>query len=773
MSTETIEKSHKNVLRHQIGLLFGLMILAILGSGIFISYKQNQYAVARSNEDIAIRLGMVRSIHDNELAKLNNTLSILREQNQKIANFLDYDKIEPIRIMLDTITHIHSLDLIFFFDEYGNLLSTNYAGVTNGDSSDYQSLLGNYNEQIGVELIKTETLLHHIPEPAFETSASHLLCFKSNVHLLHDTGEVSGYIVLIKLINGNTDLVRKMAETVEAEVIYYDPEGRTVLSSFPGPKVPFPTSRTISYVGRTYFTDIENISAPSSDKVGSLAVAVDSSFFLAQQRGFLLNALIPIIISVVIFTSFVIFLKMRIFDQLNSLIGVLRSVAGGGSLHQRLPVHPEKTTSGTLDKMDQMAIDFNHMMQRLEVTYNELAEARQAAEKADRTKSSFLANMSHDIRTPMNGIIGMTGLALETELTPVQHRYLNNIKLSADGLLGLLNDILDFSKIEAGQMLLEEKDFDLQQTIANIFSMMNFPAEEKGLELIIQKSPELPDWIKGDELRLRQILINLIGNGIKFTEKGAVTLDISSENTTDDLLELHFIVIDNGIGIPADKQGLIFSSFNQADSSVTRKFGGTGLGLAISKQLVEMMGGRIWCESAEGEGALFHFTLVVGKGTEPVITKDKNRTAATLKELSLLIVEDNNMNRELARMILYKDRHHVIEAENGLVGLEALTENKIDLVLMDVQMPIMDGLTATEIIRTCEQEGDLSPYNLSPDLQTRLTRRFKGGHLPIIAMTAHAMEGDRDRCLSCGMDNYLTKPFDPLRIRTVIAEVCS
>ncbi|MEN8190509.1 MAG: ATP-binding protein, partial [Thermodesulfobacteriota bacterium] len=268
-----------------------------------------------------------------------------------------------------------------------------------------------------------------------------------------------------------------------------------------------------------------------------------------------------------------------------------------------------------------------------------------------------------------------------------------------------------------------------------------------------------------------QVLINLLGNGIKFTEEGSVTLEVLPIARDDDKMELHFMVSDTGIGIPADKQESIFFSFNQADTSTTRQFGGSGLGLAISKQLVEMMGGRIWCESKKGEGACFHFTLILEPGEEPDYVQNQQSPNMTLKGLTILLVEDNDMNRHLARMVLEQNKHQVIEAENGLKGLELLACEEIDLILMDVQMPVMDGLTAAAIIRTSEKGGDLKMFNLDSSLAKALVNQCRSCHTPIVAMTANAMAGDREKCMAAGMDGYLTKPFEPDQVMKLIAEL--
>ncbi len=398
---------------------------------------------------------------------------------------------------------------------------------------------------------------------------------------------------------------------------------------------------------------------------------------------------------------------------------------------------------GQMQWIDGVMLDITERM-RLHL---QLEEAKHRAESAADAKSAFLANMSHEIRTPMNAILGFTELLLDTTLTESQRRHLSTVRSSARSLLGLLNDILDTAKLDKGAMTLEEADFSLRRVCEQAIASLGLLAQRKGLRLHLDYPGSQPELFRGDALRVQQVLLNLVGNAIKFTERGDVTLRMRHEQG-----RIHLSIIDTGIGIAPDRLERIFEAFAQADASTTRRFGGTGLGTTISRQLVECMGGRITVDSVEGQGSVFHVHLPLPAGQALVNEPGDTGTVSPLPPLRLLVADDVPQNSELLQLILTRHGHEVRTVADGMAAVKALTDERFDLVLMDVHMPVLDGLGATRRVRNFEQA------NGRP-------------RTPIVALTASVLEEDRQAALAAGMDGFAVKPVEPARLIAEMARV--
>ena len=754
-------RPRKRVIRN-IFLLFGLLIAAIIGNTLYVTYQGDKYAKHHNYEDLKTKLNFVSALQNNALEKLNVISGIVKEQSQRYCDFIDYDNHIAITFMLKSLAAIHNIDLAFVFDEYGDLLASYPKGGQ--DLPVYGRLLNDQRKRVSIETIPAQIVEAQLPELATYVQTSEALCFKSVIPLLHDTGAIYGYVVLIKLINGNKTLAQRMAHIAEAEVVYYDQNKRTILTSFADSQIPYPDSDGLTVKGQPYFVFQKRIADFTGQTIGALAAAINKKSFLAQRKWILFNNLTPFFISIVISFALFALLKLRVFNKIRALIAVLRKVTEGeGNLSIRLKMPPVKIAGKNLDEVEYMGIDFNLMMDKLEGTQKQLIDARKEAELASISKSEFLANMSHEIRTPMNAVIGFSDMLLETRLNHTQIDYANMIKNSGDALLSLINDILDFSKIEAGEMTFEETDFDPESLAYNICDIIRPKIGSKPIEVLCRVEDDVPALVRGDPVRFQQVLINLMDNAPKFTETGEIELSLALEKEEETRVKLHATIRDTGIGIRDENLLKVFEPFQQADGSTTRKYGGTGLGLSICKKISNLMDGDVWADVNETEkiedagkplssptvgktGSTFHFTAWLKKAKEEIPPPS---IPMALSGKKALIADGNPNSLRILTHMLQSVGMVVVSLNQGEAVLPALEKGLSDkkpffICIIDIPAPQINGFELAAKIRT---------YH-SPIKERQMAIR----NTPLLAMSS-IMANNPQEFEKAGFDDFLRKPI--------------
>ncbi|WP_299183358.1 ATP-binding protein [uncultured Neptuniibacter sp.] len=725
-------------LYRRIVVMAAIFIIIIFASGLWSIHRLQLHESQRFDQHLQGEAEMAYSMLQDDMLRFKAATPNIKVDQSQLVELIYNENFDALSYVFDDLAGFYEIDLILLISD-GKLI----AGSHNVSKRELPaSLMTTMMAEPFSEQVQFMLLENSIGEIA-RFSDSSVVSYFTSVALEDFTGEEAGRVILFKVLNGRDKFAEHLSGN--AEIILTVEGERSVFSSLRHPWE-WKGEQAIISGQKEYRVHQKDIEGVGGTKL-SLLVGMDYREYSQSTWRLIVSELTTNLVILFVAVFFFYFLKRRVFDGVNKQVELLGQVAAG-DLNVRYP-RSQMNRGETLDEIQQMGADFNMMMDQLQELYEQLNQARQDAEVATRIKSEFLANMSHEIRTPMNGVVGMINLAEQADSDEQKKRYICKAKLSAEKLLRILNDILDFSKIESNKLDIEQTTFHLSEVLESTRDLMQPDADKNGVRLAIMFSEKVPQVLRGDSLRIGQILDNLVSNAIKFSPQGGeVLISVDLKKRQRAIAELSISVRDEGIGISKTQQEKLFVPFNQADSTTTRRFGGSGLGLVICKRLVEMMAGEITLESREGVGSNFTFTLPLEVSSDEVDVADEavddstNNALTVLRGRTLLLVEDNEINQELIVAMLTMHGILVESVWNGAEAVSWLQENQADAVLMDCQMPVMDGYTATREIREIEGLEDL----------------------PIIALTANVTQSDIDKALASGMDDHVAKPviFDDL-----------
>lgn len=737
-------------------LLFGSLIFFFTANGFYSLWQWQRIQTHELTHSLQEKLTLAETILLNQQDKFEDVSLILREQTPKFLKMLEYDQVKGLNLQLRYLAQVYGVDLLLLFDDRKLIATSN------------NQLFGEMPEfvydAIPFHFEASEVSLESLPAYLFQSTqpTDTYLCLQAILTLYYDAGDIAGHLVMLKALNRDKKLAERTAQLTGAEIAIFNSDHSLVVASL---AFPYSTTNQVSHQGHTYYLIRKPLHGFREQKIAELVVAIDRAPFLAQWRLSVLSQLVPFTLILAISLFLFLFLRWRIFDKLSELIHVLQAIKNG-QLDVRLKV------SQKADELSEMAANFNTMMDRLVYSYRELEgsrhrleglneqlrtevterkqiavalrQAKQDAEFANRAKSVFLANMSHEIRTPMNAILGYAHLLLrDLSLTESQQKALQTIARSGNHLLDLINDILDISKIEAGRMELKAESFDLRELLDDLAAMFYLRCQEKQLAWYLH----IPDCanmtVCGDAGKLRQVLINLLGNAVKFTEQGQVALKVERNGAENFLFEVQ----DSGPGIDPEAQQRIFDAFYQDLAGQDK--GGTGLGLAISSHQVQLMGGQLALDSQPNQGTRFFFTLPLPGAALPVKPRWQQQgevvKLAEGYQVRAWVVDDMMENRDVLSHLLSSIGVQVTTAASAEDCLEQLAEQdtyrKTDVVFMDYRLPGINGIQATQ----------------------KIHQRF-GTKVKVVMVSASTFPLDYEKFLAAGCAAFIAKPFQPNQI---------